>query len=828
MRGIILCQCLSILIGLIPCAVMAAEPADPLFAKIAVPFLKTHCFECHGAETQESRIRYDQLGSFDPADRHLWTLVHEQVSRGVMPPEGQPRPSDEERKQFLAWIVGQQRAQPGGGTRRLNRRELSAALRDVTGLAVDYSYALPDDGKVDGFDTGAEGLQDAADSVAQIMQATRRAVEGLRFLESAAPKIYAADVRDAKDVRKVFDQWKANGVSPGETGDVISQPGTGWLLKPKWVGDRGGFTIRLPQPENRSGILRLRFEVAALINVPGVPNPHLWVEVGGRDIAQIEISNRTAQPRILEYQVQLSDVNIDSKGLSIRLCTRVEMPYAIAGFENEEKTKPGEMLPGGTGLYRPLFDPKTLPLAEQPIPFVVLESFEVEPDYHADWPPADWKLDKFDSADDRKFAEKLLALWIERAWRRTVAAPERVRFLALYDKLRSEGKSFDESLRSAFQAVLLAGSFRYLSAPPLAGPNADDAFASRLSFMLWGTPPDEELRRLAAAKKLRDPRTIDAQVARLLADPRSAGFTRPLVNQWLELGQPITLAMDHLQQQDFRFGRHLKASLQEESISYVAQMLAENRPARELLASDWTMMNNIVARHYGYEGIEGSHMRKVALRADDPRGGGILSQAGIQSMLCWMGDNWVIYRGAWTLRRLLDDPPPPAPLEVPELLPSDSKNHGKTFRELLKQHQADSKCSICHKSMDPLGFAFQNFDLSGRWRDREFEKYNRSEIDGKIAWVGAGKDRPVDAAGQLPRGEKFANFVECKQLLVKNYTDDVVRGLMKNLVVYGTGRRADIDDLAEIRRIMNELQPRGYPLRELVQALVRSPVFLNK
>jgi hypothetical protein len=599
------------------------------------------------------------------------------------------------------------------------------------------------------------------------------------------------------------------------------------LLKPKWVGDRGGLTIRIPPPENRSAILRLRFEVAALINVPGVPNPHLWVEVGGRDIAQLEISNPPDQPRILEYQVQLSDVNIDSKGLSIRLCTRVEMPYAIAGFENEEKTKPGEMVPGGTGLYRPLFDAKKLPLDEQPVPFVVLQSFEVEPDYRAAWPPADWKLDKFDLLDDRKSAEKLLALWIERAWRRPVSAPEMIRYLALYDKLRAEGKSFDESLRAAFQSVLMAGSFRYLHAPRPTDQHGPHTLAARLSFMLWGMPPDAELRKLAAAGKLREPAILDAQVARLLADPRSDGFTRPLVNQWLELGQPITLVMDNLQQQDYRFGRHLKTSLQEESISYVAQLFAENRPARELLASDWTMMNNIVARHYGYDGIEGSQMRKVKLRPDDPRGGGILAQAGIQSMLCWMGDNWVIYRGAWTLRRLLDDPPPPAPLEVPELLPSDSKNHGKTFRELLKQHQEDSKCSVCHKSMDPLGFAFQNFDLSGRWREREFEKYNRSELDGKIAWIGAGKSRPVDAAGQLPRGEKFANYAEFKELLVKHYTDDVVRGLLKNLVLYGTGRRADIDDLTEIQRIMSELQPRGYPMRELVQALVRSPIFLK-
>jgi hypothetical protein len=476
-------------------------------------------------------------------------------------------------------------------------------------------------------------------------------------------------------------------------------------------------------------------------------------------------------------------------------------------------------------LWRPKFDPKAIPVAEQPVPYVVLQSFEVETDYQAAWPPADWKVNLQEIAEDRASAERLLAVWCERAWRRPVVKTELERYLRLFDQLRTDGKSFDEALRPALQSALMAGSFRYLTSPATAGEHAAYALATRLSFMFWGTPPDKELSALAKSGKLRDTKILREQTARLLADSRSAGFTRPFVISWLELGQPITLAMDHLQKQDFRFGRHLKASLQDESISYVAQMITENRPASELLASDWTMMNNITARHYGYEGFDGAQMQRVKLRPDDPRGGGILSQAGIQSMLCWMGDNWVIYRGAWTLRRLLDDPPPPAPLEVPELLPSDSKNHGKTFRELLKQHQEDSKCSVCHKSMDPLGFAFQNFDLSGRWREREFEKYNRNELDGKVAWVGAGKDRPVDAAGQLPRGEKFTSFAECRTLLVKHYTDDMVRGLLKNLVLYSTGRRADVEDLAEIRRIMAEQKPRGYPLREMIQVLVCSPIF---
>jgi len=297
--------------------------------------------------------------------------------------------------------------------------------------------------------------------------------------------------------------------------------------------------------------------------------------------------------------------------------------------------------------------------------------------------------------------------------------------------------------------------------------------------------------------------------------------------QWLEMDQPLTVVMDYFSQQDFRFGRHLKDSMREETLQYVHRVLQDNRPARELVDSDWTMMNNSLAWHYGYEGIEGAKLRKVPLKEDDPRGGGVLSHAGIQSMLTWMGENWVIYRGAWTLRHILDDPPSPPPLEVPELNPSAGENRGKTFKELLKQHQEDSRCSVCHRKMDPLGFAFQNFDLAGRWRDKEYEKYKREELDGKIAWRGDGKSRPVDVMGAMPRGEEFQSYQEFKRLLVDNYQDDLVRGLLKKLRLYATGRKPDVDDLAEIRTIMKEEERQGYRMRNLVKAVLRSKAFLQ-
>ena len=584
-------------------------------------------------------------------------------------------------------------------------------------------------------------------------------------------------------------------------------------------------TVTLPAPAGERGVLRLKVVVSAYKPMPGLPNSRLWVEVAGRDVDYQEVTGTFEKPQELVYEVQLDDLPMTKGQLKVSLSNKVEVPYTVDGFPNDEPEvkpdRPQDVVPGGVGLFRPKFDRK-LPPEQQPVPWVILHRIEIDTNYVAAWPPPGWGIDVGKLADDDSTAKRLLHVWVERAWRRPAAEAEQARFLALYHKLRGDGMSFDDALRPALQAVLLSAPFRYLPSPAVAGK--DDAArqyatASRLSFLLWGAPPDAELRRLAAAGKLRDPATLDAQVDRLLADPRSDAFVRPFVTQWLEMDQPITVAMDHIRKQDFRWGRHLKASMRDETVRYVATLLAENRPVAELVASDWTLMNDVLARHYGYAGVEGGQMRKVALRPDDPRGGGILGHAGIQSMLCWMGENWVIYRGAWALRHVLDDPPPPPPLEVPELVPS--KHEGKPFRELLKQHQADPNCAVCHTKMDPLGFAFQNFDLSGRWRDVEHEKYVTGELDGKIEWHGTGKTRPVDAAGQLPRGEAFRNYAQFKQLLVQNYRGDVARGLMRNWTIYATGRQPGVKDMAEIRAVMKANEAAGYPLRDLLKGLLR-------
>lgn len=807
-------------------------PAGAEFARDVRPFLETYCFQCHGPEKQKSGIRYDKIDGYQAAEQHLWTKVHEMLYTREMPPEDRPQPSAAKVTKVLEWIEAEQGALVTGSTRRLNRRELSGALQDLTGLHVDYAAGLPGDGTVNGFDTGAEALQDAGDSIAQVMEVSRRAVEGIRFLSQPSEKGLVLNFYDEpfeRDIRRAFRDLEELGYhSRGK--DAVGQAGEGIFVRARSVGERDKFSISVPPPPDKRGVLRFSFSVGAMKPMPELPNPHLWVQAGGKTLDYLEITNSYESPKTFSYEVQVEDLVVQKDGIEIALRVMVEVPYGADGFPNDEKSKPEEKIPGGTGLFRPKYDRKTVSWDEAPVPYLVFDRLEITPDYVALWPPAEWGANVGPPTDSPECARRLLHLWMERAYRRPVSDAEFEPMFSFYEGLRSRDLSFDRALRATFQSVLLSGPFRFLASPGDEDETiAQHAIASRLAFMFRAAPPDGELRRLAAAERLRDTAVLDTQIDRLLDDPRTREhFWEPFITQWLVLDQPITLAMDHIKKQDFRFGRYLKASMRAQTHRYIERVFTENRPARELVDSEWTVMNNILARHYGYDGIKGGHLRKVALRPDDPRGGGLLGHAGIQSMLCWMGDNWVIYRGAWALRHILDDPPPPPPLEVPELDPSAGENQGTPMRELLKQHQNDENCSVCHRKMDPLGFAFQNFDLSGRWRDVEYEKYHRYELDGKIEWRGEGESRPTDAAGKMPRGETFASFDEFKEMLVANYLPDLVRGLMKNFTLYATGRQPTVADVRAIRRIMAHHAKDDYPLREMLKALLTSEVFLGE
>ena len=353
--------------------VTLSEIALAEYKNDALPLLSKYCMRCHGAEEQNAQIRYDKIVAYESDDQHLWTQVHEALASGQMPPEDELQPSEMEKQQFLNWIVEQaalQTSATAGAQRRLNRREFSAALQDLTGLPIDFGAGLPADGKIDGFDTGAQGLQDAADSVDQWLEVTRRAVESLRFLEPAHERSISIDFREheftdyRKFLAKRWDEHKDHVFTRSKR--LICKKGIGVYLPTQWTGDRGNSFLAVPAPADKRAALKMTLRVVGKRPLSGLPNPMLWVKVGGKYIDYRPIGDRS---QTLTYAVRMEDHVVEGNVIKVMLRSFVEVPYAVEGFENDDRSKPEDNIPGGIGVFRPKFDRKKLRTPdEQPVP----------------------------------------------------------------------------------------------------------------------------------------------------------------------------------------------------------------------------------------------------------------------------------------------------------------------------------------------------------------------------------------------------------------------------------------------------------------------------
>lgn len=396
-----------------------------------------------------------------------------------------------------------------------------------------------------------------------------------------------------------------------------------------------------------------------------------------------------------------------------------------------------------------------------------------------------------------------------RAFRRPATAAEVDRLMALYDRGRKDGKSHVEAVRVPLLAVLVSPHFLF-RVERGEGPKdaagalrlTDYELASRLSYFLWSGPPDAELLRLAAGKKLHDPAALKAQVKRMLADPRASALAENFAGQWFGLRRLDTVAPDRVL---FRgFSDPLRRVMAAEVLMQFEAVAREDRSALDLLHAEYTFLNEDLARHYGVKGVTGPHMRKVKL--DDPARGGVVTSAAVLTLTSHPTRTSPVKRGKWLLDEILGAPPPPPPPDVPELEEAPKgKPAAATLRERLERHRTDPKCFGCHVQMDALGLGLENFDAVGRWRDR----------DG---------GRPVNAAGELPGGEKFTSPAELKRVLLAHKAE-FGRCLAEKVFVYALGRGLERPDRREVKRVADALAKDDWRFSTLVTEVVLSYPF---
>jgi hypothetical protein len=472
-------------------------------------------------------------------------------------------------------------------------------------------------------------------------------------------------------------------------------------------------------------------------------------------------------------------------------------------------------------------------------PGVAFHWLEVEGPIVEDWPPASYRALFGDvpfkkagrhvevvSEDPLKDSGKLLAGFMERVYRRPVSKAEYDRFHRYAKQLLKDGKTFTEAMIAMYSAVLASPEFLFHCGQP--GVLDAFALAERLSFFLGESMPDEPLRALAQQGTLRDPDTLRAEVDRLLDKPNAKRFVKEFLNSWLKLDEINDTDPDRELYPEYAGDWWLVNSMIEESRLYFADLIARNRPARNVIDSDYTFADERLARHYGITGVFGPSFRRISLPKRSPYGG-FLTQASVLKVTANGTVTSPVLRGVYVMERLLGDPPSPPPPSVPAVEP-DIRG-AATIRELLKKHREDASCASCHQKIDPPGFALESFDVMGRWRDNY-----RSLAQGSKRIEGLGRSgnefvhyigNEVDASGVTPKGEPFDDILQFKKLLLQD-EEAIARNLTEQLLVYATGAPVAFADREDVSAILDKSRASEFGVRTLIHEIVQSPLFLRK
>jgi hypothetical protein len=426
--------------------------------------------------------------------------------------------------------------------------------------------------------------------------------------------------------------------------------------------------------------------------------------------------------------------------------------------------------------------------------------------------------------DAPKDAERLLRRFVKQAYRTPVSSQEEVRFLPLILGAIKSGSTFAEAMLTGYTAVLCSPSYLYLQEKP--GRLDDYALAARLAYFLWNSPPDAQLRSLAAAGTLHEPKTLRAQTERLLADPRSARFVDTFTDYWLELRKAGANDPDSLLYPDYYLDDHLVESARDESHATFAEMIRGNLPARTIVDADFVFVNERLAALYELPPVAGAKLQKVALPKDSVRGG-FMTQAAVLKVTANGTTTSPVIRGAWIMERVLGRKPPPPPPSVPAVEP-DTRG-AVTIRQQLDKHRTLESCSSCHTQIDPPGFALESFDVMGGFRSRY------RALDGKTPEVGIGKNGQkyafhnalaIETYGDLD-GKKFKDIREFKKIVAADERQ-LARNIIGQLTVYATGAPVGFADRPKVEAILDQAKEGQYGIRNLIHGLVSSELFLNK
>jgi len=815
----------SLLVG--PPAAHAETAADKLpaatadsQAAAATRFFEQHCLRCHDGQTQEGQFRIDDLSrdftSLVAAEK--WAEVMTRINAGEMPPEEEPRPTADEIAGVIGWIDDQIRS--GEAARmaargpiahyRLSREEYAHTIYDLLGVHYDVAQpgALLEDPRWHGFERIGALLSLAPSHVERYLKAAETVIARAFPEHDIPPATFRADaltLLGSHHGHEARAEMQKRIEAAGLTDKVRMHAWPGHEI-PAWK------TWWRAQDFKTPGVYRMRITASGM-RPPGGRVPHLsvWDPRQRESIFDADVLTGEDATTVLEFERFLE--------MPLELMIRNEVPGRLPEGHQANTTKPytGNVFTGSRD--RRLLHPTGHKLVDDDgnaiHPLLLVDSVELEgPIVTAD---DRRKREGFWPADLEAEAEirECLGRFAERAWRRPVEPEEIDRYLAVVRGVRGAGESPRSAYQAALVGVLASKNFFYLEQGSAAEPRVeltDWELASRLSYFLWGSLPDEPLLAAARSGTLRQPEVLRSQVARMIADPKIARFTDAFPRQWLQLYRVGMFPPDRKLYPDYDLW--LEASMIEEPLRTFATAFHDNLPIRDLVAGDWSIVNARLAEHYQLPPLPQADFTRVAFAPEHHRGG-LLTQAAVLSLSSDGTRHRPVHRGVWVSEAIFGVTPPPPPPNVDALEPQPADVEKLTVRMQLAAHSTTAACAACHRKIDPLGFAFDNYDAIGRWRTHE-----------RLP-TGKGEDPPVDASGTLADGRAFAGPDEFKQLLAAD-SDRFAEAVATALATFGLRRAPTIDDTAAIRGVVAAARADGYRLRSLVEALATSDLFQKR
>jgi cytochrome c551/c552 len=758
MRRLLWCAAIVFAFATAPGLTQSNQPAAR--TTVSAPpdgaFLKQYCVGCHNARVKSGGLALDAL---DPlrleGHADAWEKVVRKLRTGMMPPDGAPKPAPAARETFAASLesaldrVAARQLDPGApALHRLNRTEYANVVRDLLAIELDVSALLPPDDSAAGFD-----------NIADVLTVSPALIEGYVAAAAKISRLAVGDPSIGLD-RAVYRV-------PGDLSQDVHLEGLP-------LGTRGGIVVRHTFPLDAEYDLQVSQGGGARLGGPPAAGPRaedLYVALDG---ARIAIQGRgPTRIRIAAGPHTLAAAPI----------IRTRTSGADGIFHVEART------PGVTQVV-------------------------VSGPHNATGPgdtPSRRRLlicSPASSADEEPCAKRILSMLATHAYRRPVAESSGdVQTLLEFFRAGRKNSGFESGIQRAVARVLVDPQFLFRLEREPAGvaagagyPLTDLDLASRLSFFLWSSIPDDELREAAVRGALKDPQELERQVRRMLADPRADALVNSFAGQWLYLRDLKNARPDSPD-----FDANLRSSLQRETEMVFRTIVEEDRSVVELLDSDFTFVDERLARHYGIPGVSGSRMRRVTLPDDSPRRG-LLGHGSILTLTSAANRTSPVVRGKWILENVLGAPPPQPPPGVETNLEKDPQQVKVTsLRQRLELHRASPACAACHRLMDPVGLALENFDNTGKWRT----------MDGKT---------PIDASSQLSDGTRVDGPASLRRALVAR-SDVFVTVMTEKLLTYATGRAMRPEDMPAVRGIVGAMAPNDYRFSSMVLGVVRTPQF---